>query len=146
MSNNRELHKKIYLFHDILYTFSVFCSSDDELQKSYQRSSIPARPDAHRGFPEFFTLFQTPGAGIEPATNRLTGDCSTAELSRNKLLKLQTDFNPYLSRLQPKIILNFDGYRISSGISSGLSKLCVSIPTDFPVMRKMSLSILFNSL
>ena len=24
-----------------------------------------------------------PGAGIEPATNRLTGDCSTAELSRN---------------------------------------------------------------
>ena len=28
-----------------------------------------------------------PGAGIEPATNRLTGDCSTAELSRNEFFK-----------------------------------------------------------
>ena len=101
MSNNRELHKKIYLFHDILYTFSVFCSSDDELQKSYQRSSIPARPDAHRGFPEFFTLFQTPGAGIEPATNRLTGDCSTAELSRNEFSKIHLDFNLISFLLQP---------------------------------------------
>jgi hypothetical protein len=27
--------------------------------------------------------FMAPGAGFEPATNRLTGDCSTAELSRN---------------------------------------------------------------
>src|SRR3989338_7961176 len=76
------------------------------LQKNYQRSSIP---DGSKIVcflsPEFFTLFKTPGAGIEPATNRLTGDCSTAELSRNKLLKLPMDFNPYLSRLQPKIIL-----------------------------------------
>ena len=42
---------------------------------------------------EFFTLFKTPGAGIEPATNRLTGDCSTAELSRNKFSKIHLDFN-----------------------------------------------------
>ncbi len=27
--------------------------------------------------------FTAPAAGIEPATNRLTGDCSTAELHRN---------------------------------------------------------------
>lgn len=27
--------------------------------------------------------FAAPGVGIEPTTNRLTGDCSTAELSRN---------------------------------------------------------------
>lgn len=27
--------------------------------------------------------FAAPAAGIEPATNRLTGDCSTAELHRN---------------------------------------------------------------
>ncbi|KKQ81728.1 MAG: hypothetical protein UT05_C0009G0006 [Parcubacteria group bacterium GW2011_GWF2_38_76] len=30
----------------------------------------------------------TPRAGFEPATNRLTGDCSTAELSRNVLSPL----------------------------------------------------------
>lgn len=28
-------------------------------------------------------ILLAPGAGFEPATNRLTGDCSTAELSRN---------------------------------------------------------------
>jgi uncharacterized protein YggU (UPF0235/DUF167 family) len=28
-----------------------------------------------------------PGVGIEPTTNRLTGDCSTAELSRNVIEK-----------------------------------------------------------
>ena len=28
---------------------------------------------------------RAPGAGFDPATNRLTGDCSTAELSRNVL-------------------------------------------------------------
>ena len=46
----------------------------------------------------FFTCFfnHAPGAGIEPATNRLTGDCSTAELSRNEFLKIHLDFNPYL--------------------------------------------------
>ena len=32
---------------------------------------------------EFVSSFLAPGAGFEPATNRLTGDCSTAELSRN---------------------------------------------------------------
>ena len=31
-------------------------------------------------------LFLAPAAGIEPATNRLTGDCSTAELHRNIVL------------------------------------------------------------
>jgi hypothetical protein len=32
-------------------------------------------------------LFYAPGVGIEPTTNRLTGDRSTAELPRNMLIQ-----------------------------------------------------------
>ena len=34
-----------------------------------------------------FSSYLAPPAGFEPATNRLTGDCSTAELHRNIVLK-----------------------------------------------------------
>lgn len=36
---------------------------------------------------------RAPGEGIEPSTNRLTGDCSTAELSRNILLFKEQDYS-----------------------------------------------------
>jgi hypothetical protein len=40
-------------------------------------------------------FYFAPPAGIEPATNRLTGDCSTAELQRNMLFwLLGQDSNP----------------------------------------------------
>ena len=42
----------------------------------YQSSKIKIAQKGH-------FIFYAPAAGIEPATNRLTGDCSTAELHRN---------------------------------------------------------------
>ncbi len=43
-------------------------------------------------------LFYAPAAGIEPATNRLTGDCSTAELHRNVLSSCSLGKKKELSR------------------------------------------------
>lgn len=44
-----------------------------------------------------------PTAGLEPATNRLTADCSTAELSRNTVkndLEAGTGIEPMYKDLQ----------------------------------------------
>ena len=41
-----------------------------------------------------------PTVGIEPTTNRLTADCSTAELSRNNILEAGTGIEPISKDLQ----------------------------------------------
>ena len=41
-----------------------------------------------------------PTAGLEPATNRLTADCSTTELSRNNTLEAGTGIEPISKDLQ----------------------------------------------
>ena len=41
-----------------------------------------------------------PRVGFEPTTNRLTADCSTAELSRKNLLEAETGIEPISKDLQ----------------------------------------------
>ena len=41
-----------------------------------------------------------PRVGFEPTTNRLTADCSTAELSRNNPLEAETGIEPISKDLQ----------------------------------------------
>lgn len=60
---------------------------DKRFTKSFQQD-LNLRPLPYHGSAlpaELWKLIMAPQAGFEPATDRLTADCSTAELLWNKL-------------------------------------------------------------
>ena len=69
----------------------TYFSGSNQLLKSKQKN-LPKKGR--------FSLFLAPRVGFEPTTNRLTADCSTAELSRNNSLEAETGIEPISKDLQ----------------------------------------------